>query len=124
MVYDKLFERFPRLRVASVENGSEFVPDLLRKLDHSRNRLPRHYAEDPVEVFRRHVWINPFWEDDIAEVAELVGADRVIFGSDWPHMEGLAAPRDILTELSGLSDEDCDLILYANAAALTEPLPA
>ena len=124
LVYDKLFERFPRLRVASVENGSEFVPDLLRKLDHSRNRLPRHYAEDPVALFREHVWINPFWEDDIAEVAELVGADRVIFGSDWPHMEGLAAPRDILTELSGLSDEDCDLILYANAAALTEPLPA
>ena len=124
LMYDKLFERFPRLRVASVENGSEFVPDLLRKLGHSRNRLPRHYTEDPVELFRQHVWINPFWEDDIAEVAELVGADRVIFGSDWPHMEGLAAPRDGLGELGGLTDDERDLILYANAAALTEPPPA
>lgn len=122
LVYDKLFERFPRLRVASVENGSEFLPDLLRKLDHSKHRLPNHYAEDPVEVFRRHVWINPFWEDDIAEVAGIMGADRVIFGSDWPHMEGLAEPRDILAELDGLSADDRDKVLYANAAGLNERL--
>ena len=30
--YEKLFERFPNLRLASVENGSEFLPDLFRKL--------------------------------------------------------------------------------------------
>ncbi|MEZ5141145.1 MAG: amidohydrolase family protein [Acidimicrobiales bacterium] len=124
LVYDRLFERFPRVRVASVENGSEFVADLLRKLGHSRNRLPRYYAEDPVALFREHVWINPFWEDDIAEVAELVGADRVIFGSDWPHVEGLARPRDVLDELTGVAPEDRDKILYANAAGLNERLPA
>jgi predicted TIM-barrel fold metal-dependent hydrolase len=124
LVYDKLFERFPNLRVASVENGSEFLPDLLHKLDHSRNRLPHYYAEDPIEVFREHVWINPFWEDDIAEVVGIMGADRVIYGSDWPHMEGLAEPREILGELDGLDADERHKVLYANASALNALRPA
>ena len=39
----------PNLRVASVENGSEFLPDLFRKLDQSKARMPGYYKEDPVE---------------------------------------------------------------------------
>ena len=65
LAYEKLFERFPRLRIASVENGSEFLPDLFRKLRQSRARMPGYYKEDPVELFKRNVWINPFWEDDV-----------------------------------------------------------
>jgi hypothetical protein len=124
LVYDKLFERFPGVRVASVENGSEFLPDLFRKLAQSRNRLPDYYDEDPVDLFRQNVWINPFWEDDIADVVDQMGADRVIFGSDWPHMEGLAAPRDIYAELDGVSETDQDKVLYANAVGLNTLQPA
>ena len=54
--------------------------------------------DDPVEIFRRHVWINPFWEDDLASVVEWMGADRVLFGSDWPHIEALPQPLDYLAE--------------------------
>ena len=124
LMYDKLFERFPNLRVASIENGSEFLADLFRKLAQSRNRLPGYYAEDPGELFRRHVWINPFWEDDMAEVIGHMGADRVIYGSDWPHMEGLARPRDILEELDGISAADQRKILHDNTASLNERQPA
>jgi predicted TIM-barrel fold metal-dependent hydrolase len=124
LVYDKLFERFPNLRVASVENGSEFLPDLFRKLAHSRDRLPRYYAEEPIAMFREHVWINPFWEDDIAELVGIMGADRVIFGSDWPHMEGLSEPREILGELDGLDATEREQVLFANAASLNERRPA
>lgn len=123
LVYDRLFERFPNLRVASVENGSEFLPDLFRKLGHSRDRLPRYYREDPLETFREHVWINPFWEDSIAEVVAIMGADRVIFGSDWPHMEGLREPREILGELDGLDATERHQVLFANAADLNERRP-
>ena len=56
--------------------------------------MPGYFKEDPVELFQRHVWINPFWEDDVNEVAALMGADRVIFGSDWPHIEGMPQPLD------------------------------
>ena len=86
------FKKFPNLRIASIENGAEFLPDLFRKLRSQDKKMPGYFGEDPVEQFRRHVWVNPFWEDDLETVVSLMGADRVIFGSDWPHIEALPAP--------------------------------
>ena len=99
-VFEKLFERFPNLRVASVENGSEFLPDLFRKLKQTTDKMPGWFKDDPAETFKRHVWINPFWEDDVNEVVEMMGPERVIFGSDWPHIEGLPQPLDYLQEVA------------------------
>jgi predicted TIM-barrel fold metal-dependent hydrolase len=121
ITFDKLFERFPRLRVASVENGSEFLPDLFRKLRSTHRRMPGWFAQDPVESFRRHVWINPFWEDDVHEVVECMGADRVIFGSDWPHIEGMPEPLDYLSELADFDAATQQKILRDNARALNRP---
>jgi hypothetical protein len=120
--FDKMFERFPNLRICSVENGSGFLRDLFVKLEHSKQRMPWYYEEDPAELFRRNVWINPFWEDKITEVVEHMGADRVIYGSDWPHMEGLERPRDILEdpELDRIPLPDQAKILYGNTAELNE----
>ena len=73
-------------------------------------------------LFREHVWISPFWEDDIPEVVSWIGADRVIFGSDWPHMEGLPEPLGILDELSSLNDEQRKAILHDNTFSLTRRL--
>ena len=46
--------------------------------------------------------MNPFWEDDVNEVVELMGADRVIFGSDWPHIEGMPKPLDYAVEVKAV----------------------
>jgi predicted TIM-barrel fold metal-dependent hydrolase len=106
-----------------VENGSEFLGELLRFLAHTKERLPDYFSEDPVESFREHVWLNPFWEDDITEIIEHMGSDRVILGSDWPHMEGLQTPRDILEEVEGLPSDMQQKILYANTAELNQRRP-
>ena len=95
LVYDRLFERFPNLRVASIENGSGFLGDLFVKIEQSKARMPNYYKEDPAVLFREHVWINPFWEDKIMDVMGHMGADRVIYGSDWPHLDGMGPPREI-----------------------------
>jgi len=123
LVFDKLFDRFPNLRIASVENGSGFLPDLFRKLESTSHKLLGYFSEDPAETFRRHVWINPFWEDDVYEIVDLMGADRVIFGSDWPHIEGMPQPLDYVNEVKELSDADRRLVLRDNAVALNERLP-
>jgi predicted TIM-barrel fold metal-dependent hydrolase len=120
LVFEKLFERFPNLRVASVENGSEYLADLFRKLRQTHCRMPRYFGADPVETFRRHVWINPFWEDDVDELTALMGAERVIFGSDWPHIEGMPQPLDYVPELAKLDDEAKRRILRENARELNE----
>jgi predicted TIM-barrel fold metal-dependent hydrolase len=124
LVFDKLFDRFPNLRIASVENGSGFLPDLFRKLESTSHKLMGYFTEDPGETFRRHVWINPFWEDDVYEIVDLMGADHVIFGSDWPHIEGMPQPLDYVNEVKELSDADRRLVLRDNARALNERRPA
>jgi predicted TIM-barrel fold metal-dependent hydrolase len=121
MTLSGLFKKFPNLRIASVENGAEFLPDLFRKLRSQDKKMPGYFGEDPVEQFRRHVWINPFWEDDLETVVSLMGADRVIFGSDWPHIEALPHPLDYLPETKPLSPEDRRLVLHDNAVALAQP---
>ena len=119
LVFDKLFDRFPNLRVASVENGAEFLPDLFHKLRSIDRKMPGYFTEDPVETFRRHIWINPFWEDDVDEVVELMGADRVIFGSDWPHIEGMPEPARLRGRSSRSSTTTTQrLILRDNAEEL------
>jgi predicted TIM-barrel fold metal-dependent hydrolase len=122
LVFDKLFERFPNVRVASVENGSDFLRDLFKKLRSTAYKMPGYFAEDPVETFRRNVWINPFWEDDVHEVVELMGADRVIFGSDWPHIEGMPRPLDYAAELKAFDDDTRRKILRDNARELNTPV--
>ena len=126
LAYERLFERFPNLRIASVENGAEFLPDLFRKLRQSRDRLATtgYYKEDPGLLFKEHVWINPFWEDDVYEVEEHMGADRVIFGSDWPHIEGMPTPLDYVAELSKFDDQKKQRILRDNVRELNELRPA
>ena len=124
LILEKLFDRFPNVRVASVENGSEFLAPLFRKLRTTARRMPGYFSEDPVDTFRRHVWINPFWEDDVDEIVSLVGEDRVIFGSDWPHVEGLPSPTDWVTELQKLPAEAVPKIMGANTSELNVRRPA
>lgn len=85
--------RFPNLRVASVENGSSWIHPLIDALDDVYRKMPKAFEEHPVETFRRNIWVSPFWEGNVADVVTSVGWDRVLFGSDWPHPEGLEEPK-------------------------------
>jgi predicted TIM-barrel fold metal-dependent hydrolase len=124
LMLEKLFDRFPNIRLASVENGSEFLDPLFRKLRGTARKMPGYFSEDPVATFRRHVWINPFWEDDVNEIVNLVGDDRVIFGSDWPHIEGLPEPTDWVTELQKLDVASVPKIMGGNVSELNVRRPA
>ncbi len=122
-VFEKLFVRFPNLRVGSVENGADFLGPMFRKMDQVAKKNYRWCDDHPVDTFKQHVWMNPFWEDDVDEVVELMGADRVIFGSDWPHIEGMPQPLDYLVELKNLSSQQTKQIMLDNVLELTSPRP-
>ena len=115
-----VFDRFPGLRIATIEMGSDWVRELLRKLAKSYGGSPRAYAQDPVEAFRRHVWVSPFQEEDLRGMAELVGADRMIMGSDFPHAEGIAEPATYVDELKGFSAREVRMIMRENSLGLSE----
>jgi predicted TIM-barrel fold metal-dependent hydrolase len=57
-------------------------------------------------------------------VVELMGADRVIFGSDWPHVEGMAQPLDYAAEIKDLDEQSKRLVLRDNAESLNVLQPA
>ena len=88
----RIFERFPGLRMASVENGAGWVPDLLHRVDDAANRNPGYFGEHPRDVFRERVWVTPFWEDASTTCSPTVPVERLLMGSDWPHAEGVRQP--------------------------------
>jgi predicted TIM-barrel fold metal-dependent hydrolase len=116
-----VFRRFPKLQVASIENGSFWVPWLFTNLKKAFGQMPDAFGhEDPRETFRRHVSVAPYFEDDIPALVDLIGAERVLYGSDFPHAEGLREPLDFAKELDGLSAADVRAIMRENPRRLVQ----
>ena len=129
-----LFGRHPELRIVSIENGSRWVKPLLADMDnamlYTKGAGGQSYAswlggeitDAPSELFKRHVSVAPFleahFEADVRELVDVLGADRVIYGSDWPHGEGAVEPLGFLERLAGLAAADRERIVHGNAAAL------
>jgi len=112
-----VFSRFPDLRVASIESGSDWVYSFIDHLKDVYKKIPQEFEHDPVEQFKTNVWISPFHEDDLGKLIETLGVDRILFGSDYPHPEGLAEPCSYADHLPpGLPEEDVQRIMGGNLA--------
>jgi predicted TIM-barrel fold metal-dependent hydrolase len=118
MVCHGAFSRFPDLKVAAVENGANWVRHLLHDLSDLYAKMPQQFEEDPAEAFLRNVYVNPFWEDNLQALVDLVGPDHVLFGSDYPHPEGLSDPISYVDELEGMPDDTKAKIMGGNLAGL------
>lgn len=131
LIYHNLFGRFPNVQVVSVENGSIWVPYLLRAMDNMKGMgrngpWPGGYVEGrPSEIFKRHVYVSPHHHgEDIAALTDLIGADRVLFGSDFPHAEGMSAEEDYRDRAGELaarldrSDDDTRKVMRDNGMRL------
>ncbi len=121
LVAHGIFRRHPGLRVASVENGATWVPDLLGALRRLHSQHAGMFDKHPVDQFHDNVWVAPFVEDDVGELARHVPVERILFGSDWPHAEGVAHPRDFLEKLAGFPVADRRKIMRDNARRLVWP---
>ena len=113
-----LCSRFPTLKIAPVENGSRWVRQFLEDLAHSYHMAPDQFDEDPVQVFHRNIYIHPFHEEDPVGLVKLLGPDRVLFGSDYPHPEGMADPITFVDDLKGLDDDVIRKVMGGNLARL------
>ena len=119
LVAHKLFERFPRLRVAYIENGADWVPRCLHSLRCWPVRTPacsrpiRSSSSSSTAGWRRSSrTTSRSWPSYLP-------VERILFGSDWPHAEGLAQPRDFFANVASFSLDDQRKIMVENARSLT-----
>jgi predicted TIM-barrel fold metal-dependent hydrolase len=123
LVLHNLFGRFPNLQAMSIENGSAWVPYLLRVMDQAVKTGARGswlggpLRDKPSDIFRQHISVAPFDDDDVRALVDLIGANRVLLGSDYPHPEGYPEPRDFFVA-AGLSDAERRMIEWNNAVQL------
>ncbi|MGW3285854.1 amidohydrolase family protein [Streptomyces sp. NPDC001002] len=112
--------RFPELKVAVIENGSSWLVPLLDQLTDIYKKQPKGFLGDPVEEVKRRIHISPFWEEDMAALSGIVGVERVLFGSDYPHPEGLADPVSYIDALKRMDPADQAKIMGGNLARLID----
>jgi predicted TIM-barrel fold metal-dependent hydrolase len=125
-VFGGVFDRHPNLRVAITENGVQWLPSLVRDMEqffdtHGAAPVRSMLRMRPAEYFERHVYLGgSLIQRADAEQREKIGVERLMWGADFPHIEG-AAPvhRQVLANVfGGLPKDDLRRILGLNAIEL------
>jgi predicted TIM-barrel fold metal-dependent hydrolase len=129
LILHNFFGRFPNIKVCLSEQGTVWLPYTLRKADHAfllgrkakwsdSGRLDRR----PSEIFRDHFVVAPFPEENVQRVVAEVGIEPIVFGSDFPHGEGLAFPSQYAgAQLSSFTDEEQRRIMRDNLETFLSP---
>lgn len=132
LVFSGVFERFPSVRFVSVESGVGWIPFFLESLDYQLYESAPQAVDElsmlPSEYFRRQVY-GCFWFEHrgLGAVVEALGADRLLFETDYPHPTCLYPdPLERAGEaVAGLDDDTVRKMFQDNAAELYGiPLPA
>jgi predicted TIM-barrel fold metal-dependent hydrolase len=123
MIFGGVFDRHPGLKVAVTENGVQWLPSLIRDMEsffdtHGGAPLRSYLRLRPSEYFDRHVFLGgSLMKRYEAEMRDEIGIDRLMWGADYPHLEG-AAPvhRLVLRQVfGGMPEEDIRRMLGLNA---------
>lgn len=110
--------RFPGLKIMPVENGSGWVRPLIGDMERAYEFNPHMFDEHPVEVLKRNIFVHPFHEEDTQGLIDVIGVDNVVFGSDYPHPEGMADPISFVDEIADISPEDQAKVMGGNLARI------
>jgi uncharacterized protein len=121
MVYDGVLERFPKLRVATIEAASGWVGEWLERLDYRFSYMGHtsKMKRPASEYFARNIWISADPEERMLPLmVEFAGDDRFFVGSDYPHAEGFVSPvAKTRQRLARLPEASIQKVLRDNAKA-------
>ncbi len=121
LILHNFFGRFPNMKVCLSEMGTVWVPYTVRKMDHAfilgRKGTFGKLEQRPSEIFKERFIVAPYPEENVQRVVSEIGIDPIVFGSDFPHGEGLAYPAQYVgAQLSTFSEEDQKRIMRDNLA--------
>jgi len=121
-VFYNFFQRFPNIKVISAENGAEWVPAMLVKMDKCRGIAKNGYwpcgqlPARPSTIFKDNVFVVAYPEDNVKSIIEQTGSSKyLVMGSDYPHSEGVESPSAFYDgALTEIPAADAKAIMYDN----------
>jgi predicted TIM-barrel fold metal-dependent hydrolase len=129
LILHNFFGRYPNIRVCLSEMGTVWLPYTLRKMDHAwlmgreakwspTGRLDQR----PAEIFRQHFIVAPYPEENVTRIVAEIGIQPIVFGSDFPHGEGLAYPDQYVdAQLTNFTPEQQRQIMRDNLERFLTP---
>jgi predicted TIM-barrel fold metal-dependent hydrolase len=124
MIFGGVFDRHPRLKVVVTENGVQWLPSLIRDMEsffdtHGGAPVRSYLKLRPAEYFDRHVFLGgSLMKRQEAEMRKEIGIERLMWGADYPHLEGAAPVHRLILRhvFGGMPEEDVRRMLGLNAA--------
>ena len=121
LVFHGFLTRFPDINALIAEHGTPWVPYFVRKMDHAHllGRKPKWGGTLPMrpsELFKTRFVIAPYPEEAVSRAIDVLGTDCLVFGSDFPHSEGLPDPVQYAAQLKGLPEPTVKAIMRDNLA--------
>ena len=114
-----LATRFPELQFLPVENGSHWVRPLVEHIQQAYEREPAALRRGPGRGVQAEHLVHPFHEEDpIGPHRPASAPTTCVFGSDYPHPEGMSDPLTYVDDLEGLPEEDKAKVMGGNLAGL------
>ena len=115
MIFDGVFEKFPRLKCGVIEQGAVWVPGWMRSLDAAFAAFNKHEPRlqqlslMPSDYVRRQIRVTPYPAEPTGWICEQAGKEICLFSSDYPHVEGGRHPlKRFATALDGCNNEVLD----------------
>ncbi len=113
-----VFDRHPGVKIALIENGAGWVPGLIKSFEKAYAQMPQGFSIDPTDRFRESFWISPFYEDNFDDLRNYMPVEHILFGSDFPHPEGLAEPLKMMEELRNFTEDETEKVMGGNIRSL------
>jgi predicted TIM-barrel fold metal-dependent hydrolase len=112
-----LATRFPTLKFMPVEYWAGWIRPFVQRIRRAYENSPVLFDEDPFDVFTRNIYLHIFHEPDPKGLLDLgIPADRLMFGSDFPHPEGMGDPLAYSDVVADLTTEQQELIMGGSIA--------
>ncbi|MBV9824248.1 MAG: amidohydrolase, partial [Alphaproteobacteria bacterium] len=127
MLFAGVFDRYPGLKIGSVEHEASWIPHWLKQMDFTYLERPvftkgwkSKQGLLPSDYWRENMFVE-FMEDEIGvQLRERIGVENMLWGSDYPHAEA-TFPRSqqfLARMFEGVSEADLRKITSENAAKM------